>query len=215
MDPALREKLALLVIGWLMGLLAPAIVDAIKRRRDNARGREAILSELREVGTTLSLAAYGVRTDEGRVSREFLEWLKSDFEHYAITTEFQHVVPAIRNLLALNDDQLLAVNREFAAKPAVGSVLQHVAAPLLDSRVSALWSFDTDFQRRLLEIKHNLALLDDLVDRSRLYFDLTFTVKGPNHQLVCENFKLACAKYGERAERVVRLIRTLSSAEAR
>jgi hypothetical protein len=50
------DKLVILFIGWLLGLLGPAIVDGIRRKRENKLGRTAILSELREVGSVLAIA---------------------------------------------------------------------------------------------------------------------------------------------------------------
>ena len=47
-------KLTFLFLGWFLGLLGPIIVDAIRRRRENALGRDALLSELREVGCMLA-----------------------------------------------------------------------------------------------------------------------------------------------------------------
>jgi hypothetical protein len=89
-------------------------------------------------------------------------------------------------------------------------VLQYYPIPLLDARVSALWSFDTSFQRQLLEIRRNFAILDDVVDRSRKYFDMTFTkLEGNNHELVAGNLTQTYAVYAERAVIIVNLIKSL------
>jgi len=212
-EAPLFEKLAILVVGWLLGLLAPVIVDAIRRRRENTLGRQALLSELQELGTTLALAVYGIRTDQGRVDRPFLEWLKADVERHATSEELQKLVSTLRGLIALSDADFLKMNAHVALKPRKATMLQHFAAPLLDSRVSALWSFETSFQRQLLEVKQHLSLLDDLVDRSRKYFDLTFTkLEGENPRLVQENLEQASDEYARRATLVVEKIRRLQGA---
>jgi hypothetical protein len=95
----------------------------------------------------------------------------------------------------------------MASAPGTSAMLQHYPVPLLDARVSALWTFDTEFQRRLLEIRRNVALLDDIVDRSRKYFDLTFTkLEGDNHQLVRANLNQCYELYADRATTVVEQI---------
>jgi hypothetical protein len=204
------EKLAILLIGWLLGLLAPVITDQIRSRRENELGRQALLSELGELGNTLALAAFGVRADQGSLDRKFIEWLKSDMERFSISTELQGVTLSLRHFVAMTDVELVQLNAASSQKPNKATILQRYAAPLLDSRVNALWSFETTFQRKLLEIKHHMALLDDLVDRSRKYFDLTFTkLEGDNHRLVAENLKQACNEYGRRAELLVGKIRML------
>ena len=206
------EKLAFVALGWLLGLLAPVIVDAIKRRRENNLGRIAITSELRELGCMLSTAAYGARMRLGTVDREFLEWLKSDLEHHASTPEFQAFVPRLRKQLSWTEEELSAVATHMSADDGKGTMLQKYPVPLLDARVSALWSFDTTFQRELLAIRQNLGMLEDVVDRSRKYFDMTFTkMEEENHRLVAENLEQTYALYAERAERIVKMIRKLST----
>ena len=207
------EKLAFVAFGWLLALLAPVIVDANKRRRENDLGRLAIMSELRELGCMLSTAAYGARMRLGTVDRKFLEWLKCDLEHHASTPEFQAFVPKLRKQLCLTDGEMKAVAAHMSADDGKGTMLQKYPVPLLDARVSALWSFDTSLQRELLAIRQNLGMLEDVVDRSRKYFDMTFTkLEEENHRLVAENLEQTYALYAERAERIVRMIRKLATA---
>ena len=159
---------------------------------------------------SLALAAYGIRMDQGQVDRTFLEWLKHDMELNATTAEMQTLVPNLRKMIELPDDALAQFNEAARSKPGKATMIQHLNAPLLDSRVSAMWTFDTTFQRQLLEIKHHLSLLQDLVERSRKYFDLTFTkLEGENYRLVSENLVQAGREYGRRAELIVNKIRAV------
>lgn len=208
------DKLAFLALGWLLGLLGPVVVDAIKRKRDNALGRAAILNELTELAGVLATAAYGARMRLGTADRKFLEWLKIVLEQYATTPRLQAFVPRIRTQLSWTDDQLAAVAQHMSADDGTGAMLQHYPVPLLDARVSALWSFDTAFQRQLLEIRRNMAILDDVVDRSRKYFDMTFTkLEEVNYDLVTGNLTQTYALYAERATLVVDQIRSLKGGQ--
>lgn len=201
------EKLVFLFLGWLLGLLAPIIVEAIKQRRENKKGQIAIISELRELGCMLSIAAYGVRINQGKADRKFLEWLKDDLEKHASSNEFKLFIPSLEKQLLYSDKDLEKLGILYPEE-GKGTMLQHYPAVLLDARVSALWSFDTSFQRNLLSIRQSLVLLDDLVDRSRKYFDLTFTkLEGDNHHIVSENHKQSCFIYAERAQKTVTMIR--------
>ena len=204
------DKLVFLTLGWLLGLLAPVIVDAIRRKRENTLGRAAILSELTELAGILSTAAYGARMRLGTADRQFLEWLKSTLEQFATTPKLQEFIPRLRTQLSWTDDELRAVAQHMSADDGKGTVLQYYPVPLLDARVSALWSFDTSFQRQLLEIRRNFAILDDVVDRSRKYFDMTFTkLEGNNHELVAGNLTQTYEIYAERAMIIVNLIKSL------
>jgi hypothetical protein len=204
------DKLAFLALGWLLGLLGPVIVDGIRRQRDNTLGRAAILTELTELAGILSIAAYGVRLRLGTADRKFLDWLKITLEQYATTPKLQEFIPRLNAQISWTDDQLSAAAQHMSADAGQGTMLQHYPVPLLDSRVSALWSFDTSFQRQLLEIRRNVAILDDVVDRSRKYFDMTFTkLEGNNYQLVTENLTQTYELYADRAITVIDQIKSL------
>jgi hypothetical protein len=210
MSDATIDKLAFLALGWLLGLLGPVIVDAIKRRRENILGRAAILTELTELAGVLAIAAYGAHMRLGTADRKFLEWLKLTLEQYAITPKLQAFVPRLRTQLSWTDEELRTVAQHMSADDGTGAMLQHYPVPLLDARVSALWSFDTSFQRQLLEIRRNVAIIDDVVDRSRKYFDMTFTkLEGRNHELVTGNLTQTYALYAERAMAIVDQIKSL------
>lgn len=210
MSDSTTEKLSFLALGWLLGLLGPIIVDTIKRQRENALGRAAILTELTELAGILATAAYGARLTLGTVDRVFLEWLKETLGQCASNSGLQAFIPRLRTQLSWTDKEILAAAQHMAADEGMGTVLQHYPVPLLDARVAALWSFDTSFQRQLLEIRRNVAILDDIVDRSRKYFDMTFTkLEGKNFELVESNLTQSIELYAERAITIVDQIKTL------
>ncbi|MEK8035026.1 hypothetical protein AACH06_29775 [Ideonella sp. DXS29W] len=212
MSPDTPEKIAFLFLGWLLGMLSPIVVDAIKRRRENTLGRSAILAELAELADILATAAYGAKMHAGTVDRSFLEWLKTYSEQHATIQSLQEFIPRLRTQLSWSDADLQKIASHMSADDGKGSMLQHYPIPLLDARVSALWTFDTSFQRQLLAIRRNVALLDDIVDRSRKYFDLTFSkLEGENYRLVTENLVQTYSLYASRAVQVVDQIVQLKS----
>jgi hypothetical protein len=208
--PQTAETIMLLVLGWLFGLLSPAVVDAIKLRRDNVRGRAAIKAELIQLSEILVLAAFQAGKAAGTLDRPFLEWLRINL--------LKDKSASARSLLAAVEAGLKSTPNELAqaaslmATPAdKATMLQHYPAPLLDARVSALWSFETDFQRHLLEIHKDLSLLADIVEQSREYFRLSFTEMSPaNHDLASGNLRQSYSNYAERARIVVDHIGRLS-----
>jgi hypothetical protein len=205
------KEVGLLVLGWLLGLLGPAVIDAIRRRRENAVGRAAVLSELREVGCLLSSATWGALHLQGKADRALQDWVKNDLEQHGTGEHFDKIVTTLRKTLTWDDDELRKYNaclaREHDGK---GTMLQRYPVPLLDARVSALWSFDSAFQRGLLEVRTGMHMLDDLVARSRTYFDWTFTLQGEPLERAKQNLRQVCDIYADRARKTVNLIRGLA-----
>ena len=206
------EKLLLLCLGWLLGLLGPVIVDAIKRRRENSLGQVAIHAELRDVSHKLALAAHFIYMRKGIADRQHLEWVKSHLEGYASLSDTNSILQSLRLQLAWTEDELTSYARTTKAQPGKGVTLQKYPVPLLDARVTALWSFQTNVQRHLLQIRTDIELLNDIVDRSRQYSDMTFSKhEGRNYDLLVENIEQCCDVYFDRAKRVVDEVKNLGS----
>lgn len=204
------EKIALIVFGWLLGLLGPAVIDAIRRSRENRQAAHAIHAELREVAYKLALACHYIFMHQGKVDRRRLEWVIGVAERYGGANDPKALTESFRKQLAYSDEEIKAMSRAVAERQRPSIVLQKYAVPLLDGRVSALWSFDSSFARNLLEIRSGIGMLDDLVERSRHYADLTFgKLENGNYELVLGNLQQSYSEYAERAERVVSQIEDL------
>lgn len=201
------EKIAFLFLGWLLGLLAPVIVDAIKRRQEDKLGRVAIKTELASLRVKLTVAFHTIKEHQGTMTRESLEWVVKNISAAPAATETASICSALARRLEDSDDKL---NRYFLTKksPAGRSLtLQRYGTPLLDARVSALWSFDTASQRTLLEIRSGLDISSEIVERARQFTNLTFqSLENGNHALAVENVEGCYKQYAEQARRIVTLI---------
>lgn len=168
------NDLALLLIGWLLGLLAPAIVDGVRRRRESRLVRVALATELHELRLRIAVASYYVQIRFGQVDRHFLTWIRSILERYPESESAQRIASIVKEQLLLSDGQIAALAEHHKAGPEGGLAIKKYAAPLLDTRVASLWELDRGVQRALMDVRANLALLDDDVDQARFYFNLTF-----------------------------------------
>jgi hypothetical protein len=207
--PKFIEPVTLIFIGWLLGLLGPSIVDAIRQRKDNILGRAAIITELEEFATTIANAAYRVRMSQGTLDQEFLQEMKAVIDEYPQLAAVSRLREGVETFLQLGDEQLSALAMHSASPAGVGLGLQHYSVPLLDSRVSAFLSFKTPFQRQFLQLRREIALLDGLVVRAEKYLYLTYTVSDHNHKRASEGHSSACSEYSKRAMRIVKKIREI------
>lgn len=204
------QEILLLVLGWLLGLLSPVVVDAIKHRRDSTRGRAAIFSELDDLAIVLTLASLKATQASGETDRTHLEWLIARIREFPDTSAYAEMLQSIKVILELNDEQMAEANAWISQNINSSPALQIYPAPLLDSRVSALWTFDTDLQRKLLTIKRNISILDDTVLQLRDYFRMTFEdLKPTNREIVDMNMRQLYENYAERARIIVNHIREL------
>ena len=206
------EKLALLTLGWLLGMLGPVVTDAIKKRRENALVKIALDSELREISCMLALASYLVHDHFGTVDRTYLQWFLDVTANYDGPNRLETVQSSIETQLSLTDEQLAALVQARKANKGTNIVVRKFVVPLLDARVSSLWYFENRVQILLLDIRSNINLLNELVDQARYYAGLTFgKLENENYERVVANRDGCHRQYAERAKMIVTKIEELGS----
>lgn len=207
------QAVLILLLGWLLGTLSPAIVDAVKSKREAALSREAIENELREFSAILLAACFRTKISSGKIDRTFLDWQKVKLEKDLGNEKSVRFLGMTDQLLAFPDDQIAAASQALATAETKATLLQKYEVPLLDHRISSLQIFDTDFQTRLLEIRRNISLLDSIVDRSREFYRMTFAqLPGGNHEIIRTNLTQTYSEYADRAKIIVDQIYALRPA---
>ncbi|MBS0160889.1 MAG: hypothetical protein JSS26_20100 [Nitrospira sp.] len=203
----------LILLGWALGLLSPAVVEGIRRRRDSTAVRDALLSELRDLRYRVALASFRACSTYGDIDREYLVWLEAVLRSCPEIKADNSVLRLIEEHLALDDKafkEFVRMSKE--ENPALG--LKKYAVPLLDARLQSLWHLPLSFQRGLLAVRTHLNLLNEEIDQSRYYFGLTFTIDGDNHKRVVENFVGAQRNFAVQAKRIINEIQKLVPSDA-
>jgi len=182
------RDLIILVVGWLLGLLAPAIVDGIRRRRESNRVKAALKVELLQVALRIATACHLVQMRFGDVDRPYLIWLAGVLRRLPGANTMQSVVSSVEMQLALSEEQLAAFSVTQRAKEGGVLTLRKYAVPLLDARVSALWELAPRLQDDLLEVRAYLELFNDDVEQTRFYFQLSFQdLTEQNREILKQN----------------------------
>jgi hypothetical protein len=197
------EKIIFVFLGWLLGLLAPVIVDGIKRRRENKLGRAAIRVELLQLRERLIVSAHTANDHLGTQTREKIRWTLERLH----AREGDSIRPALEMRINLPDQDFDAMVAHLAGTGNQTIRLQNYGTPLLDARVSALWSFSTEAQRILLKIKTEMGFVEDAVAQSRFFNELTFKdLPSENHQIAVQSVRECIGIYADRARQAVVLI---------
>jgi len=197
-------------LGWLLGILSPIIVNKIARQKENIAGRRAIRSELHDVAHALVLSYKTIRQHFGDTTREDFVWMKKHLERHASFTDSSKILAYANQAIQADDVELRTHVLQQKSKPGDALELFAFSVPLLDSRVSALWSFDTNFQRTLLQIRAHLEALAKLSVSAEKYFDQTFDdMEQANRIRVNSNYTMTVRKYADEAKIIVDLIHTI------
>src|SRR3989304_3262396 len=123
-----------LLVGWLMGLLSPLIVDAIRRHRERKEIKQALITELQELQYQLASSIYVITQKLGKGDRKFFEWFLSILERYEGPFKSDLHIKYAKEALKLTDKQLAAVSKNSKNEDAnKGLSLKKYYTPLLDA----------------------------------------------------------------------------------
>jgi len=173
-----QEKILFILLGWVLGLASPLIVDEIRRWRERRDIRATLRTELHELQYRLALVAWQVQLRLGHLDRALFEWFWPIVLGYKGIYADQNLIAIAKSLASVPPDQLdqqIARAAETAkAPPGSALVLKKHAASFLDSRVSSFSSLESALVSRLSEIRTQLSFFNEDVDQARFYFQLTY-----------------------------------------
>lgn len=183
------ENFLFLFLGWLLGLLSPIVVDAIRRRREIKEVKNALLSELGDLQFRLANTVWLTSIRAGQYNRSFLDWFKPIIERNRYLHKLDRVIKQTESDLAMSDEQLALVAQQLLVSESGGLGLKTHHAPFLDSKLGQLGSFSVEFQSLVLEIHSRLAILNEEIDQYRFYFQQTFSsnISDVNYNLITQN----------------------------
>ena len=134
------EQIPTLLLGWLLGLLAPVIVEKIKNYRDTEATTATIKSELNETAYRMVLGAYSVSMHLGTADRAYLKWVLDSIVLYQGSEPTERIVESIKVKLALPEEKLASYTAAEAGQGVQAIVLPKFAVPFVDARVAAVQS---------------------------------------------------------------------------
>ncbi|KKT29640.1 MAG: hypothetical protein UX18_C0009G0011 [Candidatus Azambacteria bacterium GW2011_GWC2_45_7b] len=173
-----------LILGWLLALLSPGITDYFHKKREIKSLRVAILTELREMQLKLLMMVFRIRSKYSILDREFFDWAKSILEKYDGINSGESLLRTMEPLLKIDKKELSELLQYYAqqnSRPESGLSLKKFSLAFLEANIAALAMFDKDLLGYLLEIKMRIGFMNEMVDESRYYFQLSFQ-SGITHE---------------------------------
>ena len=177
-----------LLLGWLLGILSPLIIDRVKRHHQKEEFKKGLLVELEDVRYRLAGAVYLISSRFGRYNRDLLNWM------HKISTDYndQKRLEAIEKLMKLSDKEIDALARTISYQHQQRELafgLKKYSLPFLDSNLRSVSLLDIKLQRLVIEIRARLNLINEEIDLNRFYFEKTFdsTLSEENYKIITKN----------------------------
>lgn len=204
------QDILLIVFGWLLGLLAPAIVNSIKDRRESGVIKSALRSEIGELRYRLLLDVYKIESKHIGLDRKFFEWAQPIVMSYKGVNPSEELLNNIDQLLKLDQEQMSQYSQLIMSKRRADSriLLRKRYVPLLESNMTMLAKLDPVSMGKLLEIKARIGSLNEMRDDSRYYYNLSFEsgLSQNNYKIADLNMIDTLKFYASQAREVIKIM---------
>ena len=204
------QPVLLVLFGWLLGLLAPAIQDRIRQKYRAAELRKAITVELNELRVRMALVSYLMWNYLGPLTDDQLDWLESTVRNYRGPAANPASLDAILALRKLSgpDRRAIFSQRE---NPNVGPYPKEYTVPFVAAHIGDLSVLPMAFQVAVLHIKGQIDFLNQHVAFVQKRHDRTFdaNLSESNRQAVLSDLKNGYGQLAEMARRIADAISSL------
>ncbi len=175
-----------IILGWLLGLLSPGIINSIKAFYDRKKFLGAAKAELLNLQFQLCITGMLLAQKYGKLDRDYLNEAKTILEKYEGGDAPDSIVQFIDTMLNANDEEFDAMAIHLRAEADVGLNLKSHSTVLIDSNAAQISSLPMDLQSKIYEFKNSLNIYNQEISVAKDKLILTFdsSLSDVNHRIV-------------------------------
>lgn len=210
MDTTFQAVLFIL-LGWLLGLLAPLIHDAIRNKLRTREVRKTIVAELEDTRLTLCMTVSDIEMKFGTYDHKLLEWILPILDNYEGPHHAKEMAEIIRKQMKMTDRELDDCTSLLKAGRHGALQLKKVELPYMEMHIRDFGSFDDATQQLLLVVRAKLSHFNENIDYGRDFLRLTYSeLSEENRERVEWILRDSYLQVSERARAVIEHINSLS-----
>lgn len=204
------EQFAYLTFGWLLGLLAPAIQERIRRRYRVSELMAGIRAELHELQYTMALVSHKLSTHVGTANDEHLAWLEKIAHDYKGPNPTSGILAAVLAHRKIPEEQRLQALTLIRSQDGAVGLMQY-SIPFVNAHLGDISLFPVAFQTAVFRVKSQLDIFNQRVLIQQKYLDKTFdtVLAGPNHDAIVSGLQEGYTDLADQSKRIADGISTL------
>lgn len=177
-----------ILLGWLLGLLGPRIIELIQRHYKKKEIRESLFVEFQDIRGKLAMNAFLAASRSDCVDRALLKWVEPSLRACKHSYEVYSLADKVKPLLDLDDSQLHAI---YAVQKGGTFGLKKYALPFLNSQITSLHIFSAQFRQLALGIQAEITMLNEEIDAIWFHYTKTFdsSMSQQNHAIIRKNIE--------------------------
>ncbi len=170
----MAETILLILLGWILGMVSPLILDEIRKGRRRVEVETVIRTELNELRLKLVELIYVTRMHLGTFDKDLLDWINPIAKRYQGAQPNEPFIQGLNLMSTFTDAKLEAYVRSQSGNRHVGLSLKKYTLPYLESKMDHLGMVPEKLQAQMLAIKAHLEIINEEVDLARFYMEKTF-----------------------------------------
>lgn len=193
-----------ITLGWLFGLLSPAIALRIERGYKRKSLKIVIKNELSNLSFRLAGSYYLIQTHLGNKDKSSVAWVKSIYEKHKEDCP-RRILEGIDKLLETSEVQFEALQNIMKAKEGIGLGLKNFSLPFTESILENIEIFDSKFQKDILNVRDQIIMLNEEIKLSMEYFQRTFdtSTMDTNAEIIRNNIRKSYEVIQDRCKFIV------------
>lgn len=202
------SSILFLFLGWLLGLLGPAIQERIRLHYVTKRIIAGIISELSQLREECSGMTVVIEAKAGRLTKELLSWHRMLQGDRPSPPPLDQLDEVTRRLEEVSDSVFNQPATRLKSPPGGGLNVKELALPYTQAKIADLELFSEAGRRRLLEILSRIRIFNQQVEESRFFFKLTFdaSLSAENHASVRSQVQAAYDSMSQQSRLIVDLV---------
>jgi hypothetical protein len=186
-------QILLILLGWLLGILSPALIDTINNGYRRKSLKIAIITELKDTKIRLTMMSFLIRNQIGGFDKIYCDWLYKCIENYSGFENFDPLKKFL-DTPELKDEKKINLILKYLNDNAKGKAisLKKINTELLDANFPNIHLFEILFQTKIFELKYSLNILDDEIQRAREYLIMTFdsSITNDNYNIIINEIQI-------------------------
>lgn len=193
------------ILGWLLGLLSPSIINKISEKTERENLKKIIFNDLNDLKKRLAPLPFRVLPKYGKLDKENFDWIKRnsgiDFSK-GLEDLFKKGKDEEQVINYLNTKGLQENTLSYFKK-------MHLFA--IDSHLINLSLLDNDLMEKVLEIRFYVEAFNEDVDSFRKDLDLTFQpgITDNNHKIITAGLDYKSLQISGQAKYIVDKINSI------
>ncbi len=208
------QQVLLIVCGWLLGLLSPAIVEQIRKNYRRAELTAAILVELHELQYKVALVAYRLNCHNQTLTDEFLNWIERIVINYKGPNPKDGMLEMIAGLQKAEQDQRARV-LAFLRKPGKGVGMVQYSLSFIDAHLGEIALYPIPFQMGIVHIREQLNMYNQRIVIQQRYLEKTFdsSLSDDNRAAIVDDLESGYLDLAGRTRQIADAIAALPDAK--